>query len=262
MKRAFQVLFTPASSVRMQTSVGVHMPYQNQPSESLTLPLALCFLGKVGKMEEIKVSRPAITRKRVVLAFNDPYAAPLDRTEMAALVDYHADGAERRARVQFWEEMYRLLVLDSRKLRLLNRYRVLNPADREGIASDQFLATRTNLLVGLWKARLWYDLYPEDLDWQQIVDAWLEKRKCYALSGSARRPSSKERTQVHWILTPPDVGTEKRVIEGQRNDFESFVSYFTTGVDRRSNTKARRECQRQGLLVEFDDGRGISPVPQ
>jgi len=136
------------------------------------------------------------------------------------------------------------------------KYR-LDDLTRFEILSDEFHATWANLLVGLWKARLWFDRFPGQVDWIAVVDQWLAERGCYRISGLKRKGGTDDRYDARWIFSKPkDLALLRQEALGCHTDFESFASYILKGIDDRAGTRACRWCKERGLHVPLDEKRG------
>jgi len=227
-------------------------------TKSLTSARA-AWLNRGTESGEVVMTSPlSVSNARVRDAFRDPYNRPLSRDEIVVLIDEEAPGADERTRKYFWGEIYRSYVIQPNKLPMLSKYGSLGSSACEDFASMDSERTRVNMLVGVFKCRVWYELGRHGVEWPTVLRQWMVDRKVFARTGKPRSGTDKSGNPAEfWIFPPPlDKAERAKALAGEQNDLESFAYYMRRGTDWRANGSARAYCREQGKLVQFPTRTG------
>ena len=221
-----------------------------------------------------------LTRKRVRTAFQAPYEMPLNRSQLAMLLDDYENSLAPDVRNELWGQMFKFIVYDNfilapdptelkrahqgwrkaseNRLRALRQFWKLDFDTRLDIGDKCFHRAWQNLKINIWSERIYYEKASVKTPWLTYLEEILVSLGCFTWTGNrrTRKPRHAEPFTV-WIFPSPEA-TQKAdsQAKGRYNDLESLTSFFITGTDLAAKRAAISELENGQKYVSLDDPSG------
>jgi hypothetical protein len=233
----------------------------------------MCYAQDIKRRED---NRMKITRKRIKTAFNEPYEMPLERSQIAMLLDDYESPVPLHIRSELWGQMFKFIVYDNfilapdpeertranqgwrkaseDRLRALRQFWKLDFDSRLEIGNTCFQRAWQNLKINIWFERIYYEEACVDTPWLTYLEEVLGSLGCFTFSGKRRTKKPRQSTPVTlWVFpSPEDQHLADSLAKERYNDLESLTSFLITGTDKAAKRAAISKIENEQKHISLD----------